>query len=146
MLPLSPRNDLKVEMPKIYDIKEITDNINADNQETSSKQDLSNILENQAATDNVLSIKLQIDDNFEKLSSTELNSLSEKCRNKSIVILLTAKDSDTVYVYWKSKDIDNILILKHYSENYSQDDKKIYEFVAEFLTKSLSKGELGELS
>lgn len=131
-------------MPQIYKIEEILNFDFTNHQKNSNKIDLSNILDQLQTTDNILSIKLQIDEHFDEICSDELKSLSEKCKTKSIVILFTSKHSDKVHIHWKSKEIDNFLTLKHYGENYSKDDKKVYEFVAEFLTKSLSRGQLGE--
>jgi len=135
---------MKSEMPQIYEIEEILDLKFADYQQNSNEIDLTNILDQLQSTDKILSIKLQIDEHFDEICSDELKILSEKCTNKSIVILLISKHSEKVLIYWKSKEIDNFLALKHYGENYSKDDKKVYEFIAEFLTRSLSRGQLGE--
>ncbi|KAL7014891.1 hypothetical protein ACKWTF_016175 [Chironomus riparius] len=142
LLTLPQINDMKVERSQIYEIEEIKD-INHTDQETLEELNLSIIIDKLRTSDNIISIKLQINDNFNGFNSVELKSLSEKCANRSIVILLSSKISDKIYIYWKSKDIDYVLSLKHYGENYSQDDKKIYEFIADFLIKSLSRGELG---
>ena len=92
-----------------------------------------------------MSIKLQTDYNIDDFKHTHLKSLQDKCEKKSIVIFLSSKTCNKVSIYWKFKELENFFTLKHYGENYSENDKKIYEFVAEFLVKSLSKGELGEL-
>ena len=69
-----------------------------------------------------------------------MKTFERKFKFKSIVILVAANDGNEFRIYWKSKDIDKFLTLKSFNQN----DQFLYEYVAEFLAKSLRNGHLGE--
>lgn len=95
--------------------------------------------------DEALLLKVQFDQNFEKLSVNELQRLSRKFKNKSKVITLESTNHEKYFIYWKSKEILNFLTLLPYRETPPVTDKDFYDFVASFLAKSLVNEHLGEL-
>lgn len=103
------------------------------------KQELSNL-------DETLLINIQVDGIVEKFRQSEVQKLSKNCKNKSIVILIETKKHDKFCVYWKSKNIPNLLILSPYSDITAVNDKDFYDFLANSLADSLANGHLGELS
>lgn len=91
----------------------------------------------------VLFVKLQINDSLENLDLDEIKYLNSLCFNKSIVIFITSENCFKSLIYWKSKDIPKLITLKHHGDEFTENDRKVYEFVADFLASSLSKGQLG---
>ena len=103
--------------------------------------DLQNYL---SKTDNALQLNIKIKENYRELHQSELEILSEKCNNKSIVIFLESKDERQFSIYWKSKENSQFLAIKRFREENVGVDKKIYEYIANFLASSLKRGELGK--
>lgn len=89
-------------------------------------------------------LNIEIDGIWENLRQSELQKSSKKCKNKSIVVLLSSKNQDKFSLYWKSKEIPNFLILSPYSDTPTINDKHFYDFLAKFLAESLAAGNLGE--
>ncbi|KAL7012859.1 hypothetical protein ACKWTF_015080 [Chironomus riparius] len=102
--------------------------------------DLKQELENQQS---VLVLKMQVSGLYDDLDSEVLENLSEKCLNKSIVISIKLESCDKVSIYWKSKDVQQFITLRYYGEEFTENDRKIYAFVADYLASSLSRGQLG---
>ncbi|CAG9797634.1 unnamed protein product [Chironomus riparius] len=98
-----------------------------------------NAMNHQSSSGNILKLKFIVGTNFEELGLKYLKTLEQKFKFKSIVILIAANDGKEFHIYWKSKDIDKFLILKSFNQN----DQILYEYVAEFLSKSLNDGHLG---
>ena len=92
----------------------------------------------------VLLLKIPVNDLFDDLDPIVLKEINRKCFNKSIVMFVTSENSNKASIYWKSKDIQQLITLVHYEEEFTENDSKIYKFVADYLSKSLSKGELGK--
>ena len=92
---------------------------------------------------NLLQIKLNIEQDFEDLNSIDLKKLRKKFKNISILIFIAASNDTKFVIYWKSKDIRKILRLKSYKDNFFENDKCVYNFVVEFLEGELTKGHLG---
>jgi len=103
--------------------------------------DLKQELEDQTT---VLLLKIQVSDLFDDIDPIVLEDISRKCFNKSIVIFVTSENSNKASIYWKSKDIQQLITLVHYEDELTENDNKIYKFVADYLATSLSKGELGK--
>lgn len=93
-------------------------------------------------TESVLFLTIDISSDFERLEASE--QLKEITKNHSIVILVSNEGNNKQTLLWKSKDIHQILTYKHKSDGNAEHDEKIYAFIAEFLTKCLSYGRLGE--
>ena len=94
----------------------------------------------------VLFLKIHVSDLFDDLNSEAVEEICRKCFKKSIVIFVASENCDKSLIYWKSKDIQQLITLKHYKEEFTENDSKIYKFVADYLAKSLSRGELGTLT
>lgn len=93
---------------------------------------------------NVLQLKISIEQDFEELSTNDLKKLRKKFKNISILIFIAASNDSKFVIYWKSKDIRKILRLKSYNDNFFENDKYVYEFVVDFLEGVLTKGHLGK--
>jgi len=95
----------------------------------------------------VLVIQIRIEngfDAFDALDGDSIEKLSNRFADKSAVIFLASKTSNNFLIYWKSKDIKNFLFLDFYFYEVSNDkNEQIFNFLADFLAKSLSKGKLG---
>jgi len=92
----------------------------------------------------VLMIKIVTSKDTNELSTINLKKLQQKVKNNSIVILIAQEDNLRYLIYWKSKDIRQILYLSAYKENFGVLDKCVCEFAADFLVHSLQNGYLGE--
>jgi hypothetical protein len=91
----------------------------------------------------VLAVRIQVDGQFDDFSANNLQDLSRKCQNKSILIFLASKNHEKFAIYWKSKDISQFITFEHYKAEFEDGDSEIYEFIVDFLINALSKGELG---
>ena len=96
------------------------------------------------APESVLFIQFQVEEDFGELTSTDLLKLTQISQEKSVVIYITSKNDDKFSIYWKLKNIQYFLMFKAYDGTSLNDEKKVCEFIADFVAKSLSKGELGE--
>jgi len=106
--------------------------------------DFSFIKEELTKHDETLLLDIQISGPLEKMRQNELQELSKKCRNKSTVILFATQLHKKFSIYWKSKDSQNFLTLSLYADTPDVNDKNFYDFVSNFLAKSLSSGHIGE--
>jgi len=95
---------------------------------------------------NVLKLKINIEEDFDELSTTELKKLQKKFKNISVLIFIAASNDTKFVIYWKSKEIRKFLRLKSFKDNFIENDKCVYEFVVEFLEGALRKGHLGKKS
>ncbi|XP_070505873.1 uncharacterized protein [Chironomus tepperi] len=91
----------------------------------------------------ILLLKFRINGNFYKPNMKELVELNARCKKAAVVILIASKNEDDFLIYWKSREIDRLLKLKSYKENFGKQDKNLCEFTAEFLVESLFQGCLG---
>ena len=94
---------------------------------------------------NVLLFRLQIKDVSRKPSLTELDELAQKCSTNSIILFLVTKDVGNFYLIWKSDQIQHFLMIKLYENCDFFNNLRLFEFIAEFLIKSLKQGHLGML-
>ena len=97
----------------------------------------------QIPSGNVLKFKFIIGKHFNELKQKHLSTLEQKFKYKSIVILIAANNGKEYHVYWKSKDIAQFLTLKSFNKSLTDNDTFLFEYVAEFLAKSLKSGHLG---
>lgn len=93
---------------------------------------------------NVLQIKINIEQDFEEPSTNDIKKLRKKFKNISVLIFIVSSNDRKFIIYWKSKDIRKILRLKSRNENYFENNKYVYEFVVNFLEGALTKGHLGK--
>jgi hypothetical protein len=94
---------------------------------------------------NVLLLQIKVKEKFDELSLKELQLLHEMSINKSIVIHLASQNCAKMFIVWKSRELDHFMVFKHYDQRFTEQDNKIYEYIADFLTGSLSKGYLGKI-
>lgn len=59
------------------------------------------------------------------------------------MIVLYSKNNENFSIYWKSKEIQHLLTLAAYNDTPQINEKCFYEFLANFLAKSLVEGHLG---
>lgn len=109
-----------------------------------SSNDIFNFITNINTLVNVIKIKIVADSNECELNLINLKKLRQKFKNKSVILFITANDDNKFSIYWKSKDIKQLLLLKPYKESFLRNDKDLCEFVADFLADSLKIGHLGE--
>ncbi|KAL7050247.1 hypothetical protein ACKWTF_004010 [Chironomus riparius] len=94
--------------------------------------------------ESVLVIRIRIENAFSAFDKVNLEKLSSRFVEKSVVIFLSSKRNNDFVIYWKSKDIKKFLFLDFYSyEESSCKNENIFNFIVNFLAKSLSKGRLG---
>jgi len=91
-----------------------------------------------------LLLKIQVEGNFDQLNSNELKILSEKCKENSIVILVSSKNEEKFLLYWKAAEAENFLKFVPYNYANIENVKIFYEFLAEFIVKSLKNDHFGE--
>ncbi|XP_070503610.1 uncharacterized protein [Chironomus tepperi] len=98
-------------------------------------------LQREMKRSNVLLLSIHIEESFDGMPETDLEKLNEICENKSIVLVLKGKDN--FLIYWKSKNIQKLLNLKTNNINFNKNDDNFLEFIINFLSQSLSDGEIG---
>ena len=92
----------------------------------------------------VIFYKFVIDEYFKEIGENELREIKSKFKDKSVIIYLSAKINSMFSLYLKSKDINNFLAIKFHDDQFVEDDKHLYDFVADFMTQSLKAGHLGK--
>ena len=70
----------------------------------------------------------------------------EKCSKKSIILFLATKNGENFYLIWKSKKIQHFLMIELYKNCEFFNNLKLFEFIAEFLIKSLKQEHLGKFT
>jgi len=110
-----------------------------------TKNDVLNVLKKPVPDQafKVLKLKINIDEHFDELSTTNLAELQKKFKNKSVVLFVTANNGTRFHIYWKSKNCQQILSIKPYNDYFAETDKDLCEFAADFLADSLTKGHSG---
>ena len=112
----------------------------------STQEDAFNFLKESNYNDeNIVKLKLLIDDNFDEISMTNMKQLQYKFRNKSVVIFISIEDDERFLIYWKLKNTKQFLSLKPYKKSFFGNDKHLCEYVADFLVNSLENGSLGKI-
>lgn len=91
-------------------------------------------------------LRIEVDEPCDKLKAKDLLQLSNKCRNKSIVLQFSKKGEDCYAIHWKSKDLQKFLSFQPEDEAPITCENIFYEFLATFLLKSLQNGTLGEFA
>lgn len=94
-------------------------------------------------TEKVLFIKVQSEGGLDSLNADEIQTLSRKFIDKAVVFYIASRNNEKFIIYWKSKGIEEFLILMNNGKVFKDNDKIIYDFIADYLAESLSKGELG---
>jgi len=92
----------------------------------------------------VLMLKVEISENLNEISGSDLNELNHLSKGKSLVIILTSVSDFKCFIYWKLKDMQNFLAISHYKENFVWEDREVYLFIANFLGECLRRGEIGK--
>jgi len=93
----------------------------------------------------VFLIKLLIGDITYNLNPNDLDKLSRRYANNSMVIFLATEKEQKFFLYWKSNKIQHFLMFKIYNRFDYMNDLRIFEFIANFLAKSLRYGHLGKV-
>jgi len=96
------------------------------------------------SSNKVLKYKIKICENFSEFETINLKKLQLEFSNQSIVLFIAANNGTRFHIYWKLKDTSQILSLKPYEDGFSESDKDLCEFVAEFLADSLNNGHSGK--
>ncbi|XP_070506445.1 uncharacterized protein [Chironomus tepperi] len=91
----------------------------------------------------ILMLKVRISENLSEISSDDLNELNNLCKEKSIIILLTAIKDFKCFIYWKLFNIPNFMTISHYNESFVHEDREVYNFIADFLLDCLRHGGMG---
>lgn len=89
-------------------------------------------------------LKLQIEESSSNPNAKELDVLAQKCSKNSIVVLLASRNEKNFFLYWKSREIQQFLSLKIYDECELMNNLKLFDFIANFLADSLTRGYLGK--
>lgn len=100
-------------------------------------------LNDQTCSNKVQKYKIKIDENFDKFGIINLKKLQLKFVNQSVVLFIAANNETRFYIYWKSKDSQQLLSLKPVEEYFTETDRDLCEFIADFLADSLKNGHLG---
>ena len=106
--------------------------------------DTTNIKEEIENIEVTLLLRIKVDQHFGVLSTNEVQQVAKKCKNKSLVILLTSKNEDKFLIYWKSSEIQHFLKLLPYKNTPMLTGKLFFEYLVEFLANSIANGHLGE--
>lgn len=106
-----------------------------------NSEEIENLLKN---SKQILLLRLQIKDVSCKPSLTELDNLAQKCSTNSIVMFLATKDGENIYLIWKLRSIQHFLMIKLYENCDFFNNLRLFEFIAEFLIKSLKQEHLGK--
>jgi len=93
-----------------------------------------------------LMIKFNFVDTLSELKATDVQNISKKFHGKSKILLLMSKSEEKCSIYWKSKEIDEFLELNHSKKLDWESDRRLSEYIAEFLAKSLNNDHLGKLN
>jgi len=91
-----------------------------------------------------LMIKFHFVDILPELNEVDLQNISKKCNGKSKVFLLVSENEEKFSIYWKSKEIDDLLELKHTKKMDWESSRSLSQYIAEFLAKSLKSDHVGE--
>lgn len=89
-------------------------------------------------------LKIKISGNFKDICSRIYQHLADVCCKKAIIVYLINKDENKPLIYWKSRNIQNFIFLENLYEKSTDKDLKVYEFIVEFLSDELIKGNLGK--
>lgn len=79
-----------------------------------------------------------------ELNFHEIWELSGRFSNKSITLCFYSRNYDSFYIYWKSKENQNLLYLNPFYEKFGWRDRRMCDFVMMFLKSSLKNGHSGE--
>lgn len=93
---------------------------------------------------NILFLRLQVKDTLSVPSLPVLDELAKRCATNSVILFLSTKNNENFYIIWKSKEIHHFLMTKMYEDCEKLNNLKLFEFIAEFLVKSLKQGCLGK--
>jgi hypothetical protein len=94
----------------------------------------------------VLNLKISIQETFDELSTTKLKELQKKFKDQSFVIFIVADNNTRFHIYWKPKDSRKVLSLKPYKDYFTESDKDLCEYVADFLLNCLQNDQSGKSS
>jgi len=100
-------------------------------------------INNQENSNFIFKFRIIIDEMFNELVPKSTRKLQQIFKKRSLVVYIASKENRKFLIYWKSKDIRQILSLKPYHDTLSEKDKHICEFAVEFLANSLRNGHLG---
>ncbi|KAL7013514.1 hypothetical protein ACKWTF_015434 [Chironomus riparius] len=105
--------------------------------------DFLNCIECSNLSKKVTTVIFSIEERIATISQSELNILGNKFSSKSLILIILSNKCQSPIIFWKSDAIGYFLSLKGFSSAACWNDKKIYEFVGDFLIKSLETGHLG---
>ncbi|KAL7011711.1 hypothetical protein ACKWTF_014396 [Chironomus riparius] len=98
----------------------------------------SEIKEELQNTETITEVKFQFgDESVRELNSHEIWEVSGRFSNKSISFCFCSRNDDSFYIYWKSKDSQNLMFLNPFNQKFGWKDRKLCDFVMMFLKSSL---------
>lgn len=92
----------------------------------------------------VLLFKLQVNDPTNKPVLLELDEISNICFKKSVVLLISTKFDETLFLYWKPKNVKQFWELKLDADMQNADKKKLVDFMIPLLAHIMKNGHTGK--
>ena len=97
------------------------------------------------SNEDILLLKFQTTDNFPDLSSTDLHQLNKIFKHTSAVIIFESENHESISIFWKLNEIEEFLLLKINEKLDIEKDRKLQQYVADFIVKSIKNNHLGKL-
>jgi len=92
----------------------------------------------------IIWIRLNIEQNFEIFASERLQKFNGICSSKSVVVSFISTKYESLSIFWKSSKIDYFLTLKPPKKKRTIEIQELYGFVEDFLIFFLGKEHLGK--
>lgn len=89
-------------------------------------------------------LKINVDEPCDKLKSKDLLQLSNKCKNKAIVVQLSKGSEENFAIHWKTKDLQKFMSFLPEDKAPISNEAVFYEFLGNILLNSLKIGKLGK--
>lgn len=70
--------------------------------------------------------------------------LSNKCKNKSLIVQLSWENENKFAIHWKTNELQKFMSFLPDDEALIANEAVFYEFIGDFLLKSLKSGKLGK--
>lgn len=92
----------------------------------------------------VLLLKIKVDDDFKAPSHEEVKKLIIKSINKPLVVFISSISQKLATIFWTGPEAQKIYVYKPFNEVPEEADEKFQEFIAKFLAEALKGGGNGE--
>ncbi|KAL7014308.1 hypothetical protein ACKWTF_015859 [Chironomus riparius] len=94
----------------------------------------------------ILLLKFDVDEPCDKLNAKDLLKLSNKCKNKSIIIQFSKNYEENHAIHWKLKTIQKFMSFLPDEEALITNEDVFYDFLETFILEAMKNGNLGLLS